>query len=280
MKISAQEALNNTRENKGRKYPTKEDSRFMNNSLFPYISPKFKFSEPCKVFTIGSCFARAIEIALRNYNIDLPTCSFSVPKTEWPYAPNGLLGEFNPGTMRQRILSAIRKETLSEETIVPENDGFADLLLVGGAPVSYERAIQRRAEIGTIYNHLDSSEVIIITLGMVEAWYDNKLDVFLNRIPPIRTLNTDSSRYALRQLDVFESYSLLEEAIETIIGVNKNIEILLTVSPVPLMSTFTKHDVIIANSFSKAVLRVCASKLSQKYHQVDYFPSYEISSVR
>lgn len=33
-----------------------------------------------------------------------------------------------------------------------------------------------------------------------------------------------------------------------------------------------------ANSFSKAALRVCAEKLREDHPQVDYFPSYEMAT--
>jgi hypothetical protein len=45
---------------------------------------------------------------------------------------------------------------------------------------------------------------------------------------------------------------------------------------VPLEATFTDDGSVIANSYSKAVLRVAADILSKKYPRVDYFPSYEI----
>jgi hypothetical protein len=55
-----------------------------------------------------------------------------------------------------------------------------------------------------------------------------------------------------------------------------NIRTILTVSPVPLHTTFMPEDCVIANEYSKTVLRVCAEELARKYANVDYFPSYEI----
>lgn len=53
-------------------------------------------------------------------------------------------------------------------------------------------------------------------------------------------------------------------------------DILLTVSPVPIEATFTTHNAVIANSYSKSVLRVAAEILTKSFDNVDYFPSYEI----
>jgi hypothetical protein len=54
------------------------------------------------------------------------------------------------------------------------------------------------------------------------------------------------------------------------------LEILVTVSPVPLDATFTGADVVTANSYSKSVLRAAASEWSQNHRNISYFPSYEI----
>jgi hypothetical protein len=72
---------------------------------------------------------------------------------------------------------------------------------------------------------------------------------------------------------VFHTVPLLEPAIEALI--ERGCKVLLTVSPVPLGTTFTEDDSVTANEFSKAVLRVTAERLSQR-PEVDYFPSYEI----
>lgn len=50
----------------------------------------------------------------------------------------------------------------------------------------------------------------------------------------------------------------------------------ITVSPVPLGTTFTGMDVISANSHSKATLRSAAGEFCAAHASVDYYPSYEM----
>lgn len=53
--------------------------------------------------------------------------------------------------------------------------------------------------------------------------------------------------------------------------------IILTVSPVPLQTTFSGQDCILAITQSKAVLRCAAEALASSFGRaVDYFPSFEI----
>jgi hypothetical protein len=277
--VTAVEALNGALA----RFPGPSDSRTRRGSLrlgrdrelFPAIRPGFTFEPGCRVFTIGSCFARNIEEHLTGYEV--PTRRFSVPKEEWPHRPNGLLNEYNPGTIAQRIERALTGQAAPEETLVPHEDGLVDLLLPsasGSRPVSKDRAVQRREEIDAIYRQLPLADIVIVTLGLVEAWFDSLTGSYLNRIPPTDAIREDPNRFSLRVMDVDEAYPLLDSTFRML--TDRGQKILLTVSPVPLTATFSEHCAIVANSFSKAVLRVCAHRLATTLPGVDYFPSYEI----
>lgn len=258
-----------------REYPASTDGRSRSGTVFPRHRPKFslKFSSDQTCFTIGSCFARNIEAHLAARNVVLPTISFGVPPEEWPHRPNGLLNEYNAGTISQRILFALEDKEFPQETIVPTANGYADLLLPGGGDVTLERAIERRKQIKTVYESLGKSDVVIITLGLVEAWFDQETGLFINRMPPGAFAQKHPGRFVLKRLDVAECMPLLDKAFSRLTDLG--ISIVLTVSPVPLQVTFTKADCVVANEFSKAVLRVCAEKLWEN-PLIDYFPSYEI----
>ena len=53
-------------------------------------------------------------------------------------------------------------------------------------------------------------------------------------------------------------------------------KVILTVSPVPLIATYTDEHVLTATAYSKAVLRAVAGSVSGRHDWVDYFPSYEM----
>ena len=135
-----------------------------------------------------------------------------------------------------------------EDTIIETKDGFLDLLLPGGFPVSLERAIARRAEIDEVYRNLASSDLVVITLGLVEAWFDEESEVFLNRLPKTTLLKNQPDRYTFQALDVADSVPLLNKALKKLIDVGVD-KILLTVSPVPLGTSFSGKDAVVANRF-------------------------------
>ncbi|WGI23061.1 GSCFA domain-containing protein [Amylibacter sp. IMCC11727] len=61
-------------------------------------------------------------------------------------------------------------------------------------------------------------------------------------------------------------------------GMNPDINVLLTVSPVPLTATASDDHVLAATTYSKSVLRSVAGDLAHGHDCVDYFPSYEVIS--
>ena len=260
----------------GRTFPGRDDPRCEGTTLFPSFTPKFSqtFDRGVTVFTIGSCFARNIEEALKPLHVILPTRDFAVPKSEWTGRLNGLLNEYNPGTMAQRIRHALSAPPEPEATIVPMGEGVVDLLLPGAKVVSRQRAVARRAEIAAVYARLRDSDLVVMTLGLAECWYDTMAGVYLNRMPPPAHAAAHPNRYEFRRLDVQQTVDLLEPALAALGELR--IRTVLTVSPVPLQSTFTAEDCVVANEISKATLRVAADRLQRGVDHVDYFPSYEI----
>lgn len=260
-----------------RDFPRPGDPRAPGNHLFPVPRPSFRVDWAARpaVFTIGSCFARNIEEALEPLGVALPTRAFAVPREEWPNRPNGLLNEFNPGSIAQRIRFALDGTDYPDETLAPVLRGVADLALPGGgAPVTLERARQRRAEIAEVYRHLAQARLVVITLGLVEAWRDLRTGAYLNQMPPTPVWQREPGRFELRRMGVEECLRLLRYALLRLRRAGP--DVVLTVSPVPLQTTFSGEDCITANQYAKSVLRVVADELCRTIRNVDYFPSYEM----
>jgi tetratricopeptide (TPR) repeat protein len=78
-----------------------------------------------------------------------------------------------------------------------------------------------------------------------------------------------------QRLDFASAFQTVDAAVRLVLATRPGKKILLTTSPVPLGRTFTDTDVIMANMYSKSVLRAVAEEITVKYPAVDYFPSYE-----
>jgi len=272
------DVVRSSRTNNDRRFPRQSDSRTRATMLFPSFKPKFplRFDGDLTVFGIGSCFARNIEEVIKTTGARLPTMAIDLPMAE-RHVPsarsNGILNEYTPGCIGQRIMAAMEGRKLSELTIMRNGELYSDLLLHNNARISLQRALERRQEIDAIYAELPRANVVILTLGYIETWYDNATNCYLNRKPPHVRDVVHSDRFSFERMDLTKCIEVLAPAVDAL--VQNGVKVIVTVSPVPLGTTFTGDDCVVANQYSKAVLLVCAKELSKKT-DVDYFPSYEI----
>jgi hypothetical protein len=126
---------------------------------------------------------------------------------------------------------------------------------------------------------LETAEVLILTLGLSELWYDRVTGEPLWRTIPLR--HFDPARHTFRLLTVADTVAALEEIERVRARHVPRLKIVYTVSPVPLRATYRPVSAIVANAESKAVLRAALGQflrerngqLGQDYF---YFPSYEL----
>ena len=258
--------------------PTKQDQagQYVDGGIFPRLGSRLKLKPGSSIFTIGSCFAREVECVLLDCGFDVPSARFAIPLEELPYPGPHLLNEYNAGTIVQRLEAVAGLFDHGDKGIEHTDRGAIDLFLhVGSAPVSMDRLLQRRREIAALYRQVLSADVVVITLGLVESWFDTEAGCYLNRAPSQKAVRAAPDRYQFHRMDLEDVRSRIERAIEMLIGLGVG-DVVLTVSPVPVEATFMPDSCPISNGYSKAVLRVTADLISRKYPQVTYFPSFEI----
>ncbi|MDZ7709219.1 MAG: GSCFA domain-containing protein [Roseovarius sp.] len=143
-------------------------------------------------------------------------------------------------------------------------------------PYSMAEIMEMRTRYLDAVAQVAHADVVILTLGYVEAWYDKELDLYLNIAPPPRICQAAPDRFEFRVLG-FEDVRSALEGIYALLKRHreKPLKMLVTVSPVPLVSTFRDMDVLVANTYSKSVQRAAAETFAADKADVDYFPSYE-----
>ena len=254
-------------------------------------NPKFKIKEEEAVFTIGSCFAREIEDNLIKKSFNVLTRK---PRFENLYlfnsvAPNlrrtAFLNRFNTGSMLEeiRFLLELENSSLSKEKLLYKVDkrSWVDLHY---SPVfktlSLQEGLARRKIIQEELSCLKTAGLIIITLGLIEAWKDLSVNAYLNVVPGPRVIKKYGKDLRLDVLSFEDNLFHLDEMYDILMKhCRSDIKIIITVSPVPLEVTFSKDDVLVANMRSKSILRSVAETFAANKDNVDYFPSYEIACL-
>jgi Tfp pilus assembly protein PilF len=246
----------------------------------PGIEPTFSIAEDDLVFTIGSCFARNVEqhLIIEGFNVAV-TRFEGLCEAEGVKVKSNTLNKFVAHSILNEIRWALEPGTeFPWDSIVEVKDGrFIDMQLAAGLmPTSKEAMLGMRRAVSNYMKMVKQAKVVIVTLGLAEAWYDTKFDLYTNTMPFKAAAERCPGRFELHVLEYNELLSTLREILRLLETYgHPDFRMLLTVSPVALSSTFTDRDALIANCYSKSVQRAAAEVISRENPRVDYLPSYE-----
>lgn len=121
------------------------------------------------------------------------------------------------------------------------------------------------------------TSVWILTLGLGEVWYNRETGSVSWRAIPKSVF--DPRIHGFRTLTFLETALALKQICSLILEHRPESSIILTLSPVPLVTTFRPISCITANAASKAVLRAAIDEYMQIKpfpRGIYYFPAYEI----
>lgn len=249
--------------------------------------PKFPLGRHARIAMFGSCFAQHFKSALARRGLNWVNAE---------PAPEGLsdanVARFNyhvfsarTGTiytaamLHQWCRWALTDEPAPDE-VWAHNGRFFDPMRPSIEPDGFETEAEllasRAATIAAFARAVTEADIFVFTLGLTEAWV-NAVKGFEYAICP----GVVAGRFHPACHD-FVNHRFgavtgdLEAAIGLMRGANPRLNVLLTVSPVPLTATATKRHVLVATTQSKAVLRAAAGDVADRHGFVDYFPSYEI----
>ena len=140
-------------------------------------SPKFSLSSNDKVFTIGSCFARNIELWLARKGIKSITSDCIIPGELYEAtglgARNGALNAYTPSSM-QELVKLGQADNIELGTLKTGDDEFYDMMVSGLRPLNFEELTLVRDKVCSTYRRIGEAKTIIITLGYTESWFDTE----------------------------------------------------------------------------------------------------------
>jgi hypothetical protein len=134
----------------------------------------------------------------------------------------------------------------------------------------------RKIHLTAVRRLVEELDVFVFTLGLTEMWERIDDGTAFPVCPGCGAGTFDRDTYRFRNLTVRETIEDLEESIALIMDHNPSAKILLSVSPVPLIASYSQNHVLSATTYSKSVLRVAAEEVRNNHAHVDYLPAYEI----
>jgi len=242
------------------RYPSKSKVRASVASVLEGWAPPSPIIHPStRVLAMGSCFAA-------NFVEWLISHGYNLPLVDNPYS--GLLRNAfeNVSVVAQQFRWAFGE-------FDPQTAVWYDK-----SKKLVEPTEERRLALRAI---LEQTDVLIVTLGLSEVWYDTQTGEPLWRVLPVG--HHDPSRHAFKVetvSDTVRCFQVIDSIRERYLP---NLKILYTVSPLRLHATFRPISAVTANSVSKAIIRAALDEffrsreglLGETYY---YFPSYEIAT--
>lgn len=230
--------------------------------------------EDSVVSSAGSCFAQHIGNNLINRKFSFLLSKFSEDRLE----SFGLGNIYTTKQLRQWLEFCNRQRDWSEETnYKDEHDRYFDYLIPHRKAVSTIKELEdNRDKIATEFlKNLQKSDVFIFTCGLTETW--QTLNEEILAIAPGTSFGLfDPQKHKFINLSFGEVVDDLKEIERLIYFINPEIKFIYTVSPVPLTATAESEHILIANNFSKALLRAAVGTHVKSSKNANYFPSYEL----
>lgn len=249
--------------------------RIENGCVVAQSGAGLKIDKSSKIFTIGSCFARNIEAALITEGMSVLSRNINIPFDCSGPRKIDTLNKYNPGSIYHELKWALDSNDFPIDALQNINGSYSDLNLKAKTPPqSKESALDFRASVTSYFQQIKECDTVILTLGMIECWRDELHDIILNQPPHPKAMMSEPDRFTFCILELEDILFYMRKSIEllNLAGV-KNI--IITTSPVGLERTFTQQDVIVANCYSKSLLRVSCEVLSKDFSNVLYYPSFE-----
>jgi hypothetical protein len=268
-------------------------------------TPKFRVGPRTRIITAGSCFAQHISRALtaRNYRwIDAepaPAHLSAEGARAFHYGTFSFrTGNIYTANMLRQWLAWAYGEAVPPDTLWETAGRFYDPFRPGVEPggfISPDEAFASRAvTLAAIRRAVEGAGLFVFTLGLTEAWQDKGRQdgggqdgggqdggtqedgVEYALCPGTMAGAFDAKRHVFVNHRSAAIRAQMDDALRMLRAAQPKLQVLLTVSPVPLTATAAGGHVLTATTHSKSVLRAVAGEMAADLPGVDYFPSYEI----
>jgi hypothetical protein len=219
------------------------------------ISPEkfdFEINHSSRILTIGSCFSDVMGGFLFQNKFKVSSNPFG---TVYNLKSISDLIQISLG------LKGVTEEWITERDGVYFHYGYHSEFYA----VSKELLLTKIREASrAVGEFLKKTDLVIVTLGT--SWVyelDDSVVSNCHKVP--------ASKFTKRLLSYEEQQGILEELVKLVQGINPEIRVVFTVSPVRHIK-----DGLVENSVSKSILRILCDSAIKKFEKVYYFPSYEI----
>lgn len=250
-------------------------------------SPKFLLDSSAAIATAGSCFAQHIGRALRETGMNVLDLEPPPPGLSGENAARygyGLYSARYGNIYSVRQLRQLLEDALSDKVREEDfwfagarvHDGLRPNVDPDGLDSVEEAIFLRRYHLAQVRRLVALSDVFVFTAGLTETWMNRLTGTAYPIAPQVIASPSQEVEIEFHNMRFAEILADLEAVRSLLQEVRPGIQMLVTVSPVPLTATASGKHVLEATNSSKATLRAALGEFAERNEDVDYVPSYEI----
>ncbi|MBT9486935.1 MAG: GSCFA domain-containing protein [Rubrivivax sp.] len=256
----------------------------------PVVRPAFRIAPQARIATAGSCFAQHVARHLALHGVPPFVTERAHPlvpddlASAWGYGDFGARygNVYTARQLLQLMLRAFGELLPADETWRNAAgrwvDPFRPRAHGDGTATLQELRADRAQHFAAVRRLFAELDVFVFTLGLTEAWASADDGAVYPVCPGVVAGTFDPARHVLQNHGVDEVVADLDLFLRLLRSINPRADVVLTVSPVPLVATALDRHVVVSTAYSKAVLRVAAEEIAAAHERVAYFPSLEIIS--
>jgi hypothetical protein len=234
------------------KYPSIEDLKqdvgiIMNKYLLSGYKRGKSINKTTRFFTMGSCFAANLSLSIKKMGLHSTHL--------------GLEEEVNTTFANVDLINAMLQSK--------NNKDFFDSMS-GIVPVDFN--------LDETLSEIKLADVFIFTLGVATVFFHKQTGETLMSSQIRKNWRVLEYDYEYRMSSVEENVNNLKKVIEFIRNINPSIEIIISVSPVPILASFSSIPAVQTDCISKSIMRIAANEIvnSEKISNISYWPSFEL----
>ena len=257
-----------------------------NGSLLLERNSDFIINSNDKIISFGSCFASKIKIICNKLNLNYlefkDINDHCINRIKLEKKGNFSLNYGNIYTAKHflQLLERVTGQNKTLPSILTDEKGMRRNAFRSNV-LSYKDnealRLDDESHLKNILKAISEATCLVFTLGLTEHWIDKKSNLCVPQVPGCGVGQFEDDKYEFINSTLFSVVDELENAINLIRSINEKIKIILTLSPVPLVATYTNLSAVEANIYSKSLLRQSIALLLEKgFKKVYYFPSFEI----
>jgi len=250
---------------------------------------RLRIDPQTKVATAGSCFAQHIARHLQksgfHYYVTEPGHAL-LPEELRKEQHYGLFTARNGNIYTSRQLKQLVQRAYGDFLPAEQPwrdasgnylDPFRPTTQVGGYAGIGELLADREQHFTAVRKMIETLDVFVFTLGLTECWASRCDGAVFPLCPGVEGGEFSHEAYQYLNLGVQDVIDDMTAFWKRLKSLNPKAQMVLTVSPVPLMATAEPNQhVLAATTYSKSVLRVAAESLRLAHEDIHYFPSFEI----